>query len=260
MIARGTLIVRNMALCGGCHTAAAAGSLELGGNPLFPVPTPNLTNDSTGIGNWSDEQVMNAFRNGIDDAGRHLSSAMPYWLFHNMSDGDALSVVAFLRSLPVSSVAVGEANPDATAVTPLSPTAFPDSSLQANDAGYAEAQMGKYLVSGVAQCVKCHSPTTAGLPSGSFLSGAVPVAGKNFGSNLTPDATGLDGWTADDVATALKAGTNKAGATLCGSMPAAAKGYGGMTDADAHAIGVYLTTIPAVANAVSAPALEPVCP
>ena len=262
MVARGTLIVRNMALCGGCHTAS--GGQELGGNPQFKngaLPAPNLTPDPTGIGDWSDAQIITAFRDGVDDQGRHLDSAMPYWLFHNMSDDDALDVVAFLRSLPPKSGAVGEANVDATPVTPLTPASFPNSSLQAADAGYAEAQMGKYLVSGVAQCVRCHSPSTAGFPSGSFLSGATPPNNTTiFGSNLTPDATGLTGWTAADVATALKAGTNKAGATLCGSMPAAAKGYGGMTDADAHAIGVYLTTIPDVANAASAPSLEPACP
>ncbi|MEO7033267.1 MAG: hypothetical protein ABI548_05365 [Polyangiaceae bacterium] len=58
----------------------------------------------------------------------------------------------------------------------------------------------------------------------------------------------------------MKTGKDKAGVTLCGSMPSSAKGYGGLSDTDAHAISVYLTTIPAVANAAAAPTLEPVCP
>ena len=263
MIARGTLIVRNMALCGGCHTASAQGSLELGGNTAFKggaLPAPNLTNDPSGLGNWTDQQVMDAFRNGVDAAGRHLDAAMPYWLFHNMNDADALAVVAFLRSLPMASGAVGQTNPDATTVlTPLSPADFPNSSLQAADTDYAAAQQGKYLVSGIAQCVKCHSTAAAGLPAQSYFSGVAFTSGI-FASNITPDATGIATWTAADVVTALKLGTNKAGTTLCGSMPAAAKGYGGMTDADAHAIGVYLTTIPAVSKPTADPAQEPACP
>jgi mono/diheme cytochrome c family protein len=265
MVERGTVIVRHMALCGGCHTAS--GGMELAGNAAFKggaLPAPNLTPHADGIGNWTDQQIMNAFRNGVDDEGRHLDPAMPYWLFHNMSDADALAVVAFLRSLTPVAGEVGAANPDATPATALSPNDFPSSTLQPADAGYAEAQTGKYLVSGVAQCVRCHSPSTAGLPSGSFFSGATPPNNTSFfGPNLTPDATtGLSGWNADDIATALKAGTAKGGATLCASssMPSGSKGYGGMTDADAHAIGVYLTTIPAVTNANSNPSNEPACP
>ena len=262
MVTRGTEIVRAAALCGGCHTAT--GGMELGGNPAFKnstLPAPNLTSDATGLGDWTDQQIMNAFRNGITDKGRHLDPAMPYWLFHNMSDADALAVVAFLRSLPKVSATVGATNPDATPVTPLAPSAFPDSSLLPADANYAAAQTGKYLVSGVAQCVKCHSPATAGLPSASFFSGVPPANNTTiFSPNITPDVTGISGWTADDVATALKVGKNKANVTLCGSMPAAAKGYGGLTDADAHAIGVYLTTIPAVSKAAADPSTEPACP
>jgi len=259
---RGALLVRSVALCGGCHTPS--GGAELSGNPQFKngtLPAPNLTPDKTGLGDWTDEQIINAFRNGIDDEGRHLDAAMPYWLFHNMSDADAQAIVAFLRSLPPTSASVGEANPDATPVTPLAPTAFPASSLQATDADYAAAQQGKYLLSGVAQCVRCHSPSAAGLPAPSFFSGVAPSNGTQiFAPNITPDASGISGWTAADVATALKAGTNKAGMALCGSMPAGSKGYGGLSDADAHAIGVYLTTIPGVSNANAAPSLEPACP
>ena len=258
MITRGTEIVRGAALCGGCHTAQ--GGLELGGNPAFKnsmLPAPNLTSDATGLGHWTDAQIINAFRNGVDDQGRHLDPAMPYWLFHNMSDDDALAVVAYLRSLPKVVASVG----DATPVTPLAPSAFPDSSLTSGDANYAAAQTGKYLVSGVAQCVKCHSPSTAGLPSGSFFSGVAPTQTTPiFASNITPDVTGISGWTADEVATALKMGKNKANVTLCGSMPAGVKGYGNLTDADAHAIGVYLTTIPAVSNGTADPTGEPACP
>jgi mono/diheme cytochrome c family protein len=264
MVTRGAEIVRGVALCGGCHTAM--GGTELGGNANFkkgttPLPAPNLTPDATGLGHWTDEQIMNAFRNGVDDEGRHLDPVMPYWLFHNMSDADALAVVAFLRSLPKVQATIGDMNPDAAPVTPLAPSALPDSSLASSDPNYAAAQTGKYLVSGVAQCVKCHSPSTGGLPSVSFFSGVPPANNTTiFAPNITPDTSGINGWSADDVVTALKLGRNKTNVTLCGSMPSAAKGYVNMSDADAHAIGVYLTTIPAVSKPTADPSLEPACP
>jgi hypothetical protein len=98
------------------------------------------------------------------------------------------------------------------------------------------------------------------LPDVPFFAGVAPTNNTTpFASNLTPDATGLAGWTADDIKTALKTGIAKGNVTLCGAMPAAAKGYGGMSDADALAIGIYLTTIPGVANSAAAPNLEPAC-
>ena len=254
-IARGTVLVRSMAQCGGCHTASDTGSLELGGNPKFAnstLPAPNLTDDPAGIGDWTDAQVINAFRNGIDDEGRQLASAMPYWLFHNMSDQDAQAIVAFLRSLPHASVEVGASNVAATPVTPLAPSALPDTTLPSTDAAYAEAQTGKYLVSGVTLCVRCHSPSAGGVPALAFFSGVPPAPttanpAPIFAPNITPhDPTGIAGWTAADVVTAIKLGKNTANRPLCGGMANAVKGYAGMSDADAHAIGVYLTTIPGV--------------
>src|SRR4051812_729327 len=94
---RGKLIVRSMALGGGCHsvgaTSTAPAGPELGGNPAFfsSLGAPNLTNDPSGIGEFSDAEVINSFRNGIalrkgsNDQDRHLHAIMPYWLFHNMS-------------------------------------------------------------------------------------------------------------------------------------------------------------------------------
>src|SRR6478735_9046609 len=85
-VERGKVLVRSVALCGGCHTLAATSTepagLELGGNPKFKnstLPAPNLTDDPAGIGDWSDQQVINAIRNGIDDEGRQLDAIMPYW-------------------------------------------------------------------------------------------------------------------------------------------------------------------------------------
>ena len=53
----------------------------------------------------------------------------------------------------------------------------------------------------------------------------------------------------DDIATAIKAGTEKGtGRTLCASHPSTADYYGKMTDADAKDIATYIHSLPPVEN------------
>jgi hypothetical protein len=82
-----------------------------------------------------------------------------------------------------------------------------------------------------------------------------------YAPNITPDATGIGGWTPAQMVTLLKTGVDDKGKPICGSMPVGPTGgYGKLTDEDARAIGVYLTTIPPVANAAANPDNEPACP
>ena len=111
-----------MAGCDDCHTPKdAQGAFDLTrrfsgvenfaqdvkGNALH---TPNLTPDkATGLGNWTDEQIITAFRIGIAEDGHQLNPLMPYAsAYHAYTDDDAAAVVAYLRSLP----AVSHAMPD----------------------------------------------------------------------------------------------------------------------------------------------------
>ncbi len=104
--------------CAACHTAGAlSGEPELGeplagsdtgiaySNPLkskdpgvvFPS---NLTPDlETGIGRWSDEQIIGAIRGGLDVHGRRLVQVMPWLVYEKITDNDARAIVAYLRSL-----------------------------------------------------------------------------------------------------------------------------------------------------------------
>ncbi len=105
--------------CAACHTDGAligepnAARLLAGSNlgiaytnPLrgsFPgVAYPsNLTPDPrTGLGNWSDEQIVAAIRSGDvgSDSGHLVVMAWP--LYQHMSDDDVNAVVMYLRSIP----------------------------------------------------------------------------------------------------------------------------------------------------------------
>jgi len=72
-----------------------------------------------------------------------------------------------------------------------------------------------------------------------------------YSLNITPHATGVQGWTAAAVATAIKTGVEKDGMRLCPPMPSGPMmAFSGITDNDARDIGNYITNLPPIANTV----------
>src|SRR5205823_5898018 len=64
------------------------------------VTAQNLTPDrETGIGNWTDDQLARAIREGIGHDGRALFPIMPYQHFRSMPDEDLASIIVYLRAL-----------------------------------------------------------------------------------------------------------------------------------------------------------------
>jgi len=99
--------------CGGCHHTGAftpKPNLEapLAGSDIgFESPglgifyPPNLTPDKkTGLGEWSDTEVIAAFTTGVRPDGRQLAPAMPWMSYGHITKDDATALVAYLRSLP----------------------------------------------------------------------------------------------------------------------------------------------------------------
>jgi mono/diheme cytochrome c family protein len=99
--------------CGGCHTnGALAGKpdpkLELAGSEVgFGMPgvgvfyPPNLTPDpETGLGTWSEADIVKAVRTGVRPDGRELAPVMPWRSYAALTDADARALAAYLKSLP----------------------------------------------------------------------------------------------------------------------------------------------------------------
>ena len=98
--------------CGGCHHTGAftpQPNLEtpLAGSDIgFEMPgmgvfyPPNLTPDKeTGLGKWSDAEIITAFTTGMRPDGRQLAPMMPWMSYAHINADDAAALAAYLRSL-----------------------------------------------------------------------------------------------------------------------------------------------------------------
>src|SRR5690242_12061330 len=99
--------------CAGCHTnGALAGKpdpkLHLAGSDIgFGMPgfgvfyPPNLTPDlESGLGKWSEADIVKAVRTGVRPDGRELAPVMPWRSYAALTDADARALAAYLKSLP----------------------------------------------------------------------------------------------------------------------------------------------------------------
>jgi mono/diheme cytochrome c family protein len=111
-VARGKYLV-SISGCNDCHTPGyffgkPDDSRYLGGSEVgFEIPGlrvfhgPNLTPDNeTGLGGWTDAQIVTAMTTGKRPDGRGLAPIMPWRAFANFANEDVSSIVAFLRTLP----------------------------------------------------------------------------------------------------------------------------------------------------------------
>ena len=118
-------------------------------------------------------------------------------------------------------------------------------------AGDSLTKRGAYLAR-VMDCAGCHMPRDAtGMPiasaglSGGTVGFEIPGMGIFWPPNLTPDASGLGGWSKDQIATALRTGVRPDGRTLAPAMPWPS--YAGLSDADMKALVAYDVSMPPVA-------------
>jgi Cytochrome c len=118
-VARGKYLV-TFGSCTDCHTPGSFfGKPDmtkfLGGSDVgFAIPGmgvfvgPNLTPDKkTGLGSWTDEQIVAALTTGKTPDGRTLAPVMPWHEYANLTKSDALAIVDYLKSLPPVSHQVG---------------------------------------------------------------------------------------------------------------------------------------------------------
>jgi hypothetical protein len=285
-LARGQYLVDHVADCEGCHSdhlwdrwgmPPRPGARLAGGflfDEKFGVPgtvsAQNLTPDpETGKGNWTDGELMRAFREGVSRDGHALFPMMPYERFRDMSDEDARSVVAYLRTYePVRHrIAPARISFPANLLMKLAPRPV-DGPVRAPDDQHDHLGYGRYLVT-LAGCQECHTPRDAhGKLVGSLaFAGGQELRGpwgRVVSANLTPDSDTFVGQATRDEFI----GRFKSFESLAANPPPAPPGrntvmpwlaFSGMTERDLGAIYDYLRTLPPIKHAVvtfpDAPAL-----
>ena len=119
---------RYLVALGGCEDCHTPGSFigkrdkarTLGGSDVgFAIPgvgvfvPPNLTPDKTGLGAWTNEQIVAAIRTGMRPDGRQLAPTMPWRDFATLTDADAMAIASYLKSLkPVDHKVPGPFGPN----------------------------------------------------------------------------------------------------------------------------------------------------
>jgi mono/diheme cytochrome c family protein len=263
LTARGEYIVRNVAVCGECHAAdpqhnvdgPLSGGMEFRNWRIGTARAANLTSDGeTGLGMWSEAEIVRALRNGERKDGRLLAPVMPYEWFHEMSDDDAFAVARYLKSLPPVRYEVRQSPNFVFTVGKLFLRPKPSMSASTPPRG-STAEYGGYLAQHVGLCAECHTPRGGLLatPDKSRLFAGVTHPPKDFPanpSNLTPDtATGIGRWSETDFLQTLRTGVNPRGASLHPFMPW--RELRRMSDDDLRAMYQYLRTVRPIRNEVT---------
>ena len=82
--------------CHGCHGYGLSGG-RVAGPPGLP-PASNLT--PTGIGKWTEADLVRALREGKRPDGTVLNEFMPWKVFRGMTDAEIHAIWSYLRSVP----------------------------------------------------------------------------------------------------------------------------------------------------------------
>jgi mono/diheme cytochrome c family protein len=263
-IARGKYVFGATGGCG-CHTAPK-GQINAGGRryegPFGTVYSTNITPDNaTGIGSWTDEQIIAAIRLGRRPNGERLLPVHPFPTFNGMAEEDLRALVAFLRTTPP----VNRSNQPKKISVPLFESVFLPAWLAAfapretppPKAPTSGLARGEYLVKAVGHCGECHTPRTVTMASDTsrFLAGTPKGPEDQAMPNITPDPdTGIGRWSVEEIADYLGTGMRPDGDVAGGLMSEVIEGtlagYKHVTQADRLAIAQYLKSIPAVRNRI----------
>ena len=249
-----------LAGCVFCHTPSGPDGVDYarsyaGGSevaePWGTWNKVNITSDvETGIGGWTDAEVVAALRTGARPEGGRLSPVMPWQSYAALSDADAAALVEFLRSFPKMSSDDHENDhldmdwhaPPVTAGGSTTPT--------------DDLARGRYLAT-LMRCLDCHTPRLPGDKGGpdgarawqgdrEFV--ALPSedgTGTLYSSNLTshPEA-GLGGWKDAEIIAAIRDGRHRDGSPIRGPMGQLVASWSRLADEDGEALVAFLRTLP----------------
>jgi mono/diheme cytochrome c family protein len=274
LIARGEYLTHNVMACVDCHSPRDKGlfamppkkGMEFAGGECFgeeqgmpgKVCVPNITQDKeSGLGQWTDGEIMRAVREGVSRDGRALFPFMPYTYYRSMSDEDLHAVIAYLRTVkPVQQqVARSEfgfffRHIMNTFPEPLEGPVSPPSRA-------SSVEYGRYLTT-MGSCKECHTPRgSTGIKEDLAFSGGQEF---NFSgvvhvrsANITPDLeTGIGKMTRDQFISRFHSfkGVEPEPVSPARQTVMPWPFFAGMSEEDLGAIYDYLRTVKPLENKV----------
>jgi len=268
LVARGAYLV-GLSGCAQCHTPFKDGMPDMakafaGGFEFKEVfgtwRSPNITQSKkTGIGSWSDQEIIDAIRTGKRKDGSMMYPIMPYMLYNALSNDDAKAIVAFLRTVKgVEHQVAG--NTDLKLPKPPKPIPAKGTAPDMKD----PLAKGAYLATAM-HCVMCHTPMSEKGPdmAKAFAGGFKMEIPKNFeklmgtgyliAPNITQDkATGIGDWTEDQILASFTKFVKKDGKPILGPMNMYRMSWSKMPAEDARAVAKFIKSIKGIKHKVPA--------
>ena len=254
LLERGTYLMSSVVACGNCHTPKTADgapiqSMRLAGSFVIEEPglkayAPNITMDvATGIGSWTDEEIIRAIRDGIRPDGTIVGPPMPSLWYRNMSDTDVRAIVAYLRTVePVNSVV-----PKSVYEIPLPPAWGPPVGVVPDVSRDDPGAYATYVAVALGHCTECHTPLVEGMHDFSRIGQGGNVYHNLFGTgytvisaDITPSRLGS--WSDDEIKRAFTQGISRDGRVHLPAM--AYPYYENTSDEDLDALVRYLRSLP----------------
>lgn len=251
---RGRYLMNGVVACANCHMARGpqgeylAGKGMSGGLPfpekMFTAYAPNITQDrETGVGAWTDAQLVKAIREGVRPDGTLIGPPMPIEFYRHMSDDDVNAIVAVLRTEP----AVRNVVQKSVFNFPMPPSWGPPVMKVAAPKRSDRVKYGEYLAT-IGHCMECHTQRDE---KGMLMMTSLGSGGRVFpgpwgesvSRNLTPHETGLKGWSDAQISQAVRGGVDRSGAPY--KPPMAFQHYKNISDDDMAALTAYLRSLPA---------------
>ena len=259
LLGRGEYLVEGIAGCGNCHSGRDENGelvegLEYAGNfvieePIFTAYAPNITPDpETGIGEWTDEQIERAIREGIREDGTLMGPPMAFAYYRDISSTDMAAIIAYLRSVPPVSREVPESivNMELPPAW-VEPVTEPVPDIPPSD----RLAYGRYLSHTIGHCTQCHTPLAEeSIGDFSRIGSGMNLYPLPFGydwsalaANITQHETlGIGAWTDDEIKRAIVYGISRDGRELLPFMGYSY--YEKVSDEDLDLIVEYIKTFP----------------
>jgi len=250
-VERGKHLIAALYTCTACHGKNFGGGAMVDAFPIGSLLAPNLTlGTGSRTADFQPRDWDRIVRHGVLRDGH--PAVMPSEDFQHMSDQELSDIVSYIRSMPPvnNTVPASTFGPLGKVLVATGQMKFSASVIPSHMSPHpvrppeaaASAEFGKHLAT---VCLGCHGPDLSGGP----ITGGDPSWPP--ARNLTPDATGLKGWTYDQFVAALAKSQRPDGTALREPMTLMAPYGQAMTEIERQALWAFLQSVPPVSKVIA---------